>query len=422
MSMDRAIAKKKPPLGWIAGGALLLGLIVVFVYQILIVDKSPIQIAKKSEIKIATAKQGSFQEYFQANCYVAPAKSMFIDSQEYGIVQSVLVDQGCVVRKGEVLIRLRNEELESQVQQKETELQDEMRDRDCSGIRLEQLETRHRQLLLELDHQLQVAKAEYERDQALFEASAITRNELQKAKEELDYLSEKRPIVLRSNELDLDLQRQEDEKLRSLIEIHGIDLRRLRERTAALTVASPAYGQITDFNASVGEVKSVGSRIAKLDIMETLKLKADMDEYYLPKLAVGTRGSFTGMDGKGEDLEYGVSVSWISPDVKDTTFEADFKFDSTPMNLRIGQRFLVRIELGKKRDAVMLEQGPFFQTSGGKWIYLVDASGRGATKKDIAVGRSNPDFLEVTSGLKPGDRVVVSDYSPFNGLSRISLK
>jgi HlyD family secretion protein len=422
MSMDRVIVRKKSPLGWILGGGFLLVLVGLFAYQLLIVDKSPIQVADKSEIKIATARKGSFQEYFLANCYVAPSKSMYIDAQEYGVVQSIDAEQGMVVKKGELILVLRSEELQSQLQQKEAQLKDEERERLSSGIRLEQVSTRNREAMFDLDHRIDEASREYERDRALFEASAITKSELEKARSELDYLSGKRDMARRSGELDLDLLREGDERLASQIEIHRIDLRRLRERIAALTVVSPAYGQVTDLDASIGEVMNAGSRIAKLDIMDPLKLKADVDEYYLSKLFVGTRGSFTGMNARGEDVERGVAVSWISPDVKNATFEADFKFDEAPGSLRIGQRFLVRIGLGKAREAVVLEQGPFFQTTGGRWVYLVDGSGRQATRKEISIGRSNPDYLEVTGGLAPGDKVVVSDYSGFNGLSRISLK
>jgi HlyD family secretion protein len=422
MSMDRIISKKKSPLGWILAGGFLLVMIALFAYQILFVDKTPIQSANKSEIKIATVAAGSFQEYFQVNCYVAPSKSMFIDAREYGIVQSVSVEQGEVVKKGEVLLVLRNEELESQLQQKEAELRDEARDRDTSGLRIEQLETANKDRLFELDHRIDVAKDECERDQALFEASALSRSDLDRAKRELDYLMARRGLVLKANELELALRRQEDEKLRSLIEIHSIELRRLRGRLADLTVVSPAFGQVTEFGVSVGEAKNVGTRLAKLDIMEPLKLRADVDEYYLPKLKLGNKGSFTGMNVKGEDEERAVTVSWISPDVKSSTFEVDFKFESPPSNLRIGQRFLVRIGLGDKREAWLLEQGPFFQTTGGKWVYLVDPSGRGATRRDITVSRSNPDFLEIVGGVSPGDKVVVSDYSGFNGLARIGIK
>ena len=422
MGMDRVIKKKKLPLGWILGGGTLLALVCVFAYQLAIVDKKPIQAVRKSEIRISTVKRGDFQEYFQADCYVAPARSMYIDAQEYGTVQSIHAEQGSVVSRGQVLITLRNEELESQLLLKEASLRDGMQDREGSGIRLQQLEIRNREQLLELDHQIEVTSDDCAMKEALFDGKALSQSDLQKSKKELEYLSAKREILMKSDELDLALLRQQDEKIENSIESAKIDLRRLKERIGSLTVLSPAYGQITTFNASVGEIKEAGSRIAQLDIMDTMKLKAQMDEFYLPKLAVGNKGSFTYLNTKGEDTECAASISWISPDVKNNTFEVDFKFDAALMNVRIGQRFLVRIELGKKRPAVMLEQGPFFQTSGGRYAYVVDASGGSATKKDIVVGRSNPDYLEVVDGLAPGDKVVVSDYSGFNGLERVSLR
>lgn len=420
--MDRVIAKKKLPLGWIIGGSLIFGLLCVFAYQLTIVDRKPIQTVKKSEIRISTVKRGDFQEYFQIDCYVAPARSMYIDSQEHGIVQAVHAEQGNIVNRGQVLITLQNDELESQLLLKEASLRDETQDQEGSGIRLEQLENRTKEQLLELDHRIEVASDDCATKKALFDGKAVSRSDLQNAEKELEYLTAKREILVKSGELDLDLMKQQDEKITNAIERSKIDLRRLKERIGSLTVVSPAFGQIATFSASVGEIKEAGARIAQLDIMDSMKLKAEMDEYYLPKLAVGSKGSLTYPDAKGEDAACPVSISWISPDVKNNTFEVDFKFDAAPMSVRIGQRFLVRMELGEKRPAVMLEQGPFVQTSGGRYAYVVDASGGSATKKDIVVGRSNPDYLEVVDGLSPGDRVVVSDYSGFNGLQRISLK
>jgi HlyD family secretion protein len=422
MGMDRVIKKKKNPLRLFIGGGIVAALLLVFSYQLLIIDKRPIQTTKKSEMRFSAAKKGEFQEYFQANCYVASVRSMFIDSQESGTVQTVGVEQGDIVLKGQILIKLQNNELESMLSLKKSALDGATTDLENNATLLEQMETRNRQQVFELDHQIGLAKDEKDRRESLFECGALPERELAKARKELDFLMEKRSILAKSNELDLTLLKHEGEKIRHSMDIMSLDLQRIEDRIRSLAIVSPAYGQITSFSASVGELKTIGSRIAQLDIMDRLKMKANLDEYYLPKLAVGTKGSFIYLGSDGKDIECELKLSWISPDVKSNSFEVDFGFGAMPMNIRIGQRFLVRVELGKKREALMLEDGPFSRSSGGNWAYVVDPSGATATKRDIVVGKSNPEYLEVLKGLDPGEKVVISDYSGFHGLDRISIK
>jgi HlyD family secretion protein len=273
-----------------------------------------------------------------------------------------------------------------------------------------------------MDHQIDVLGDECEQQEIEFKAGIISARGLQKTKRELAMWTEKKETLQKSTDLDLALLAREDEKARNSIQMLKTDLQRVKNRIGTLTVVSPAYGQITEYNASVGETKNIGSRIAQLDSMDTLKLKANMDEYYLPRITAGNKGSFTYETSEGQKASCIVTISWISPDVKNNSFEVEFRFDSAPPNVRFGQRFAVRVELGKKQDAVLLEQGQFYQTTGGSWVYVVDPSGRTATRRNIVIGRSNPDYLEVLKGLSPDERVVVSEYSGFNGVDRINLK
>ncbi len=422
MGMDRVIQKKKLPLGWILGIGAIAALIVVFVYQIRVIDKKPAQSVKKTDIEISTVIKGEFQEFFVANGYVAPARSLYIDSQEYGKVQHLYVEQGDIVNKGQVLLTLANDELESERLLKEAELANALKDMGNNGLRLTQMETGNRELLLELDHQVDVLQTDVDNKTTQFQAGGLSEKELEKARKELEFWAAKREIAVKSQELAVALLAQEGEKIGNSVEMFKIELRRNANRIKTLTVASPAYGQITELNASLGEIKNIGSHIAQLNIMDTLKLKATLDEYYLTKTRVGNKGEFTYQDGQGNSKKGSVTISWISPDVKGNTFDVDFKFDAIPSNIRIGQRFVVRVELGEKRPAVLLSQGSFFQTSGASWVFVVDPSGNTALRRSITAGRNNPEWIEVIKGLAAGERVIVSDYSRFTNLDKIELK
>lgn len=422
MGMDRVLKKKRLPLGLIAGIAALSMLAAVFGYQLLVVDKKPIQATKKSAVRISAVKRGPFQEFFLVDAYIAPFKSIYIDSREYGIVESVSVDRGSIVRKGELLAKLQNGELESQLALKNAELELLKGDLDGNSTRLRSAELENSTRVRELDHQVDLLQDELDRAESLLKAGAVTEAEYKKAKKELAFWSGKKESLLSSQELGLESVRQDGARIRRSMDQLRIDIARLADRVRALTLLSPAYGQIAAFNASVGESKNVGSRIAQLDILEPLKLKATLDEYYLNKIDIGAKGTFPYPNQKGEDGLIGLTVSWVAGGVKSNAFEIEFSFDRKPPALRIGQRLVVRVAQGNERDALLLEQGQFFQATGGSWVYLLDGEGKSAEKRAIVAGKSNPDYLEVLGGLKAGDRVIVSDYSAFGGAERISLK
>jgi HlyD family secretion protein len=422
MGMDRVIKKKKLPLGLAVGIATLAALAVLFGYQLLVVDKKPVQATKKSALRIATVKRGPFQEFFLVDAYIAPFKSIYIDSREYGIVEGVSVDRGSIVRKGELLAKLQNGELESQLALKNAELELLKGDLDGNSTRLQSAELENRQRLQELDHRVDLLQDERDRTGALFKAGAVTEAEYTKANKELAFWSGKKELLLSAQQLGLQSIRQDGARIRRSMDQLRIDIARLADRVRALTLLSPAYGQIAAFNASVGESKNVGSRIAQLDILEPLKMKATLDEYYLNKIDIGAKGTFPYPNQKGEDGLVGLTVSWVAGGVKSNAFEIEFSFDGKPPALRIGQRLVIRVAQGKERDALLLEQGQFFQATGGSWVYLLGGEGNVADKRAIVAGKSNPDYLEVLGGLKVGDKVIVSDYSAFGGAERISLK
>jgi HlyD family secretion protein len=421
MGMDRVIKKRKRPLGWILGSAAVACLAAVFGWQLLAVDKSAVQTVKKEDLRISTVMKGVFLESFHVNGYIAPEKSIYIDSQENGVVQSVNVEKGSIVEKGKVLLTLKNTELESQLLLEQAGIRSAQKDLEDNALRMRQLEIRNSANLLEIDNDIDLAGDDYEAKKTQFTVNAIPEKTLQRAKKELDHLRQKRELLLQSNRIDLDLLEQEGKKIESSIDVLKINLDRIRRRAETLTVTSPAYGQVTVFDASVGEMKAAGSHIAQLDIMNTLKLKADLDEYYISKIEVGSGGYFTFPNSQGEGICRFV-VSWISPNVKNNSFEVEFKFTSKPPALRVGQRFLLRIELGERKEAVMLEQGQYYQSGGKGWVFVVDPSGRTATKREIVIGRTSPEYIEVREGLSPGENVVISDYSDFTNAEKITLR
>jgi HlyD family secretion protein len=425
MGMDRPLAgRRKVPARYllIAAAAALAALLGYWAVSTGRARAGPSLERTAADARIAEVKEAAFQEFIQVNAYVEAASRVVIDAKEGGTVKRVLADPGSVVAKGELLVELESPDLESALELKEAALAGEEARMRGDGLRTERQGVEASRALLEADRRIEELERSVARKEGLVEAGGAARVDLEDARSELDYARRGRVLLARSQELDAELLREEAERARSAVDALRIERDALARRKAELRIVAPALGQIASLPASAGQATAPGSRIAELDIMDDLRLRADVDEYYLPRVEVGLRGSFSAEDASGGARSRGMAVSWVSPNVKNSTFEVEFACDGGPAGLRIGQRLAARVELGEGRRAIVLPMGPFFRDTGGNWVYVVDGSGKSAARRAVSPGRSNPDFLEILGGLSPGDRVVISSYSGYGGAERIGLK
>ena len=111
------------------------------------------------------------------------------------------------------------------------------------------------------------------------------------------------------------------------------------------------------------------------------------------------------------------------PEVRASQFEVDLKFiGDAPPDIRRGQTLQLRLILGDTTErAVLLANGPFFNDTGGAWVFVMDPGGKVARRRPVQLGRRNPNTIEVESGLVPGDRVIVSSYANFIEVERLFI-
>jgi HlyD family secretion protein len=425
MGMDRPIAgKRKFPARYFLGAAAA-AVAAFLIYRAVSTGHAragaPLE-PTAAEERIAEVKEAAFQEFIQVNAFVEASSRVVIDAKEGGVVKRVLAESGSVVAKGELLVELESPDLESALALKEAALAGEEARARGDGLRMERQGVEASRALLEADRRIEELERSVARKEGLVEAGGAARGDLEDARSELGYARRGRVLLERSQELGAELSREEAELTRSALEVLRIERDALARRKAELRIVAPALGQIASLPASAGQALVPGSRVAELDIMDNLRLKADVDEYFLPEVVVGLRGSFSAEDASGEELSRGMAVSRVSPNVKNSSFEVEFSCDGGTEGLRIGQRLAARVELGEGRQAIVLAMGPFYRDTGGNWVYVVDRSGKSAAKRTVAPGRSNPDFLEILQGLSPGERVVISGYSGYGGAERIGLK
>jgi HlyD family secretion protein len=196
------------------------------------------------------------------------------------------------------------------------------------------------------------------------------------------------------------------------------NLRMVRERLENLNVKAPEDGQLGSLDVEIGQSINRGQRIGQLHILDNFKVVAEVDEHYIDRVKRDLAASF-----ERQDKQFAIDVKKVYPEVRDGRFKVDLTFRSeTPENLRTGQTYHIKLELGEPVNAILLPRGGFFQSTGGQWIFVVDPTGKFAVKRNIQIGRQNPLYYEVLEGLEPGENVITSGYEIFGTNDRIELK
>ncbi len=379
--------------------------------------RSSVRVAASS-VTIDTAEAGVFHDSAVLRAKATPKDAVYLDTLEGGQVAAVLAHAGDVVAAGAPLIRFRNTELELDVLDREGRLVES----------ITQLQTYEKQLE---DTRLANAKAEADIAYNIkrLTHSAARRDELaaigvipaemhEQIHDELDYDQRLQPLQVDSD------RRQDALRKRQLPEIRTelVNLRQSLAITRAklddLTVRAPIAGRLTDMDLHDGQIKNRGDQLGEIVPDTGFTLKAEVDEYYLDRVRIGQTG-----DVEAQGRTYPLSVIRVDPEVKDATFEVELAFTGPqPPDLLPGQAFDGRLSLGGDRPAIILPAGAFLEKSGGDWVFVVEPNGRRADRRRIKLGRRNADQVEVLAGLKPGDRVITSDYTGLEKVDRVDLK
>jgi HlyD family secretion protein len=204
-----------------------------------------------------------------------------------------------------------------------------------------------------------------------------------------------------------------------------IDLGKMRqmldlvhERLGDLNVKSPVDGQLGMLDAEIGQSINGGQRIGQVNVIDNFKVNAKIDEHYIDRVV---RGLAATLDRNGAN--FNLAVKKVYPDVRDGQFKIDLVFEgSKPENIRTGQTYHVKLELGESQKALMIPRGGFFQSTGGQWIFVVNEAGTEAVKRPIKIGKQNPQYYEVLEGLKSGEKVITSGYEVFGTNERLTMK
>jgi HlyD family secretion protein len=415
--MDRKIRRRRWTAGRIAWIAVGLAVVVLVVWSVRLFHGARTLRIPAERIDVSIVTRGEFLEYIPVTATVVPLTTHYLSATEGGRVEEVYREAGSFVETGDEILRLGNTNLLMDVMYREAELFQQSNNLRNSKLLMEQNRLQMDREILEVDHEIARQKRITESYERLNRESLISRQEYEEARDRLTYLTEKRELVLAAQSEDQKFRESQIEQLELSLDRIRSNLAVVKENLESLVVRAPISGRLTALDAEVGESKTRGERLGQIDVLDSFGLRAEIDEYYIARIASGLRGNFP-----LADETYAVQVDKVYPQVVSGRFEVDLHFvGEQPVDLRRGQSVRMRLELGDPYDAVLLPNGPFHQTTGGRWLFVVAASGSEAGRREITLGRQNAQFLEVLEGLEPGEKVITSPYEFFGDAERLIL-
>jgi HlyD family secretion protein len=417
--MDKTIEKKAVPIRtWAIAGVV--GLAAVgLVWELMARASSSRFTVDPNRLTTAVVHRGDFLEYYPFDGTVQPATSVYLDVEEGGRVDTIYVEGGQHVEKGDLILKFSNISLQQTSIGTETQLlynldvqRDSQFNREQNGLLL-------RDALLDLEHQIVDAQNKYHRYEQLVKDgnTAISAETFETQRNQLQYLKNKRDLLKERIQKEDELSREQLAAVQKSIAKLNTSLELLGQIVKSLEVRAPISGFLSTIDAKVGQNVNAGQRIGQIDLLDKLKVRVRIDQYYISRVEVGTSGHVN-LDGKTWD----VKVTKVYPEVRDSTFEADAVFtDGVPETLKRGQTLTVELSFGSPTKALTVSKGGYFQTTSGRWVYLVSKDGRSARRTDVRLGKQNPREVEVLEGLNDGDRIITSAYDTFNAVDELQF-
>jgi HlyD family secretion protein len=405
-AMDKVLEVKKIDRRiLIAGGAAAILLIALLFW--LFAPRAGSQTVSASRLQISTVQNGTFEDFLPIRGRVTPLITVYLDAVEGGRVEQVLVEDGASVVKGQMLAVLSNSDLQLSTLARQTEVEQQLNNMRSQELALLQTRSANRRDLNQAETDLAKAQRQYNLYRPLSEKGFVTKKQFNDAADDLTYQRRRLAILRQSAADDERLQSSQLRQLRASASSMNSSLSIARGSLEQLHLRAPATGQLTAFSIQLGQSLDRGERLGQIDSAGRNKLMADVDEFYLGRVAVGQTAT-ADLGGKN----YRMRVAKVYPQVRNGQFQIDLVFDGPePTSMQRGQTLQAKLTLGDSTRAVLIPAGAFFNDTGGNWVFVVDPGGNSATRRQVQLGRRNSDFIEVLGGLKPGERVITSSYS-----------
>lgn len=373
---------------------------------------------EKDKVTVETVFNGRFNDYIQLSGQAAPIKTIYLDAVEGGRVEDILIEEGSMVKKGETILKLSNNDLHLNILNSEAQLAEKSNFLREVRLSMERDKLTTERQILNGQYELASKKRAYEQNKMFYKNKLIAAEEMQRAEEGYN-------LALRLQEM-LDKSKQQDSVYRKIqIDELTENLANMRRNMALvnqqldyLNVKSPVDGQLGLLDAEIGQTINRNQRIGQINVLSSLKVEVEIDEHFVDRVKVGLPAELeqTGTASK-------LTVKKVYPEVRNGKFKVDMVFvGDLPANIRIGQTYYFKLELGQSSQALQIARGGFYQSTGGQSIFVLDKSEKFAVKRNITLGKQNQEFYEVLSGLASGEKVITSGYELFGESKKIIFK
>ena len=390
---------------WAVGGAIMLA---VLVWLALSNYSSTLKVERRG-LSISEVKQAKFDDYVNVDGRVVPIQVVQISPEEGGVVLEKVVDEGAHVHKGDIIVKLSNSNLDLEILNAESELAEKQNMLRNTQISMEQDRLNNRNEALQLEMDVETKLRAYRHQGALQKEQLNSREEYLKAKEAYELAVKKNGLIQQRLKKDGLLRRSQMEQMSDNLESMQRNVSLVRARKAKLDVRSSIDGEVGLLDVELGQSISPGQKIGVINDLSDYKVEAQVDEHYIDRVRAGLTASF-----EQSGRTYRLTVRKVYPEVRDGRFRIDFVFSGPrPQNIRTGQTYYLDLQLGEAKKAILIPKGTFYSVTGGTWIFVLDKNGHKAYRRNIRIGRQNPQYYEVLEGLEPGEQVIVSGYESY---------
>ena len=360
-------------------------------------------------ISISEVTSGEFNDYIRISGQVHPMTTIQVSPREAGIVEEIVIEEGSQVKAGDVIIRLSNDDLDLEILNSEANLAEKENALRNTMIQMEQEKMQLSLNILELETEVKRKGRTLESQKRLFNDGLIGKEEYLRSEEDYTLYCKKLEVTLARAEQDSIYRTVQIQQMEESLKNMKLNMQRIRNRKENLAVKAPIDGELGLLEVILGQSIGSGAKIGQINALDSYKIEALIDEHYIDRVSAGLTATF-----ERQNETYDAVIRKVYPEVRSGKFQADFKFSGEqPANIRTGQTYYLNLQLGQPESAVLIPRGTFYQKTGGKWIYVVSPDGGKAVKREIRIGRQNPQFYEVLEGLEPGEKVITSGYDNF---------
>lgn len=406
--MDRKIKKTNPVYRYLLYGAAAVALITGLMWLVLGSQTQAVKASKKQQT-ISRVTRGLFKDYVRLNGQVVPIQVVQVSPEEGGIVREKIIEEGSKVKKGDIILKLSNSNLDLQILNAEAELAEKQNLLRNTQITMQQDLLNNRTERISLDMDVRRKKRNYEQNKRLYHEKLISREEYLQSEEDYELAQKKHGLISQRLKQDSIYRSAQMEQMEENLANMRQNVLMVRERREKLNVRSSIDGELGLLDVELGQSIGAGEKIGQINDLSDFKVEALLDEHYIDRVRTGLTATFV-----RDEKTYRLRIRKVYPEVRDGRFRIDMVFvGAHPDKIRSGQTYNLNLELGKSEQALLIPKGTFFQTTGGKWIFVLDKNGEKAYRRPIRIGRQNPQYYEVIEGLEPGEEVITSGYEAF---------